>query len=181
MKSFAQALHSDDRYRIMMIDDPVAGLRPITFEDHHGMVARLRLPITAPEAIQRLYGRALHALLYGWFDYELMVVACGQALATLEFSLKMRLGKSALKLSGLKPRLDHAVKHGLIAAPSPSAWGDDHALLASIRNEIAHGSDHVYPPNMAEVIFDRCRVLICEVYGLPESAEGSTLIDASAP
>ena len=49
MKSFAQALHSDDRYRIMMIDDPVAGLRPITFEDHHGMVARLRLPITAPK------------------------------------------------------------------------------------------------------------------------------------
>ncbi|WP_292089283.1 hypothetical protein [Brevundimonas sp.] len=169
MKSYAQALLPDDRYRIIMVDDPDSGLRPITFEDHYEMVARLGLPTAVPEVIDRLYGRALHALLYGWFDYELMVVACGQALATLEFSLKTRLGAPAAKMTGLKPRLDHAVKLGLLSAPTPSAWGDDHALLASIRNEIAHGSDHVYPPNMAEVIFDRCRSLIVELY--PTTAE----------
>ncbi|WP_157677975.1 hypothetical protein [Brevundimonas diminuta] len=146
-----------------MIDDPDTGLRPITFEDHYEMVARLGLQTAVPEVIERLYGRALHALLYGWFDYELMVVACGQALATLEFSLKTRLGAPAAKMGGLKPRLDHAVKRGLLSAPTPSAWGDEHAL-ALIRNEIAHGSDHVYAPNMAEVVFDRCRSLITELY-----------------
>jgi len=40
-------------------------------------------------------------------------------------------------------------------------------LLASIRNEIAHGSDHVYAPDMAKVIFDRCRALIAELYPTP--------------
>ncbi|MBX3477383.1 MAG: hypothetical protein KF910_07230 [Brevundimonas sp.] len=167
MKSYEQALLPDERYRIIMIDDPETGLRPITFEDHYEMVARLGLQTAVPEVIERLYGRALHALLYGWFDYELMVVACGQALATVEFSLKTRLGAPAAKMSGLKPRLDYAVKLGLLSAPPPSAWGDDHVLLASIRNEIAHGSDHVYAPDMAKVIFDRCRALIAELYPTP--------------
>ena len=172
MKSYAQALLPDERYRIIMIDDPDTGLRPITSEDHYEMVARLGLSTAVPEVIDRLYGRALHALLYGWFDYELMVVACGQALATLEFSPKTRLGAPAAKMRGLKPRLDHAVKLGLLSAPTPSAWGDEHALLASIRNEIAHGSDHVYAPNMAEVVFDRCRSLITELYS-PTAGRGA--------
>ncbi len=50
-----------------------------------------------------------------------------------------------------------------------SQWGDDHQLLVQIRNEIAHGSEHVYPPNLAAIIFDRCRALICELNDLPAS------------
>ena len=164
VKSYADPLKPDDRYRIMMVNDLVDGLRPVRFEDHYEMVARLSMSAAVPEVIERLYCRALHALMYGWFDYELMVVACGQALATLEFSLKTRLGAPVAKMGGLKPRLDYAVREGLLSAPRPSAWGDDHVLLASIRNEIAHGSDHVYAPEMAEVIFDRCRSLITELY-----------------
>lgn len=167
MKTYAEALEADDRYRIIRIDDPVEGLRPITFEDHYAMVADLQLPAGVPEVVDRLYDRALHALLYGWFDYELMVVAAGQALASLEFGLKARLGASAVGMNGLGRRLAHAVETEILAPPRPGRWGNDHALLVKIRNEIAHGSDHVYPPEMAAILFDHCRALICELHGLP--------------
>lgn len=51
MKSHAQALLPDERDRIIMVDDPDTGLRPITFEDHYEMVARLGLQTTVPEVI----------------------------------------------------------------------------------------------------------------------------------
>lgn len=167
MKSYAQALQADNRCRIMMVDDPIEGLRAITFADHYAMVADLKLPVGAPEVVERLFRRVLHALLYGWLDYDLMVVAAGQALASLEYSLKDRLGPPAIKMNGLARRLAYAVETKVLSAPHPSPWGDDHTLLVHIRNEIAHGSDHVYPPNFAAVLFDRCRALICELNALP--------------
>lgn len=170
MKAYAEALEPDERYRIMMIDDAASGLRPITFVDHHAMVAALQLPSAAPETVSRLYQRALHAFLYGWFDYELMVVAAGQALASVEFALKAQLGDEGRKLRGLAPRLSLAASQGKIAPPMSGPWGDTHGMLAAIRNEIAHGSDHVYPPNLAATIFDHCRAIICELYGLPPPA-----------
>lgn len=166
MKSHAEILKVDARYRIMMVDDPLEGLRPITLADHYAMVAGLQLPAGVPEGVGRLYDRALHALLYGWFDYELMVVACGQALASLEYGLKARLGPPAAKKNGLAKRLAAAVEQGLIPPPMSGQWGDDHAMLAAIRNEIAHGSDHVYPPALAEGLFIRCRKLITQLHGV---------------
>ena len=88
MKTYAEALEPDARYRIVMTDDPVHGLRPLSFRDHYDMVADLQLPAGAPDVVVRIYARALNALIYGWLDYELMVVAAGQALASLEFALK---------------------------------------------------------------------------------------------
>lgn len=149
-----------------MNDDPVEGLRSMTFRDHYDMVADLELPAGGPEVVKTLYARALSALLYGWLDYELTVVATGQALASLEFALKVRLGPAVSKMPGLSRRLAYAVEHGMLAKPEPSAWGDDHVMLVRIRNEIAHGSDHLYPPNLGAIIFDRCRALICELNGL---------------
>lgn len=167
MKTYTEALKADERYRIIMTDDPIDGLRPLAFEDHYAMAAGLTLPDGAPEVVERLYSRALNALLYGWLDYELMVVAAGQALASLEFGLKARLGAPAAKMSGLGRRLAYAVEQNILSAPVIGEWGDDHTMLVHIRNEIAHGSDHVYPPDLAAIIFDRCRALICELHGLP--------------
>ena len=81
MKTYAEALEPDARYQIVMTDDPVDGLRPLSFRDHYDMVADLALPAGAPDVVVRIYARALNALIYGWLDYELMVVAAGQALA----------------------------------------------------------------------------------------------------
>lgn len=167
MKTYAEALEPDSRYRIVMTDDPIDGLRPSSFRDHYDMVADLELPAGVPEVVVRIYARALNALIYGWLDYELMVVAAGQALASLEFALKTRLGADANKMPGLARRLGYAVERNILSAPQTSQWGDDHALLVHIRNEIAHGSEHIYPPNLAAIIFDRCRALICELNALP--------------
>ena len=167
MKTYAEALEPDARYRIVMTDDPVDGLRPLSFRDHYDMVADLALPAGAPDVVVRIYARALNALIYGWLDYELMVVAAGQALASLEFALKTRLGADAKKMPGLARRLGYAVERNILSPPQKSQWGDDHQLLVHIRNEIAHGSEHVYPPNLAAIIFDCCRALICELNDLP--------------
>lgn len=105
MKTYAEALEPDARYQIVMTDDPVDGLRPLSFRDHYDMVADLALPAGAPDVVVRIYARALNALIYGWLDYELMVVAAGQALASLEFALKTRLGADAKKMPGLARRL----------------------------------------------------------------------------
>ena len=86
MKTYAEALEPDARYRIVMTDDPVDGLRPLSFRDHYDMVADLELPAGAPDVVVRIYARALNALIYGWLDYELMVVATGQALASSALS-----------------------------------------------------------------------------------------------
>ncbi|WP_312083074.1 hypothetical protein [Brevundimonas sp.] len=172
MKSYDEALKVDERYRIIMAGSSIADLRPMTFQDHYDMVAALALPTTTPEIVERLYSRALNAFLFAWLDYELMVVAAGQALATLEFALKIRLGGAAKTTSGLARRLAIAVEQQILSSPQPGPWGDDHVLLAQIRNEIAHGSDHVYDPNMTATIFHHCRVLICELNGLPAPGRG---------
>ncbi|WP_293827615.1 hypothetical protein [uncultured Brevundimonas sp.] len=123
MKTYAEALEPDARYRIVMTDDPVDGLRPLSFRDHYDMVADLELPAGAPDVVVRIYARALNALIYGWLDYELMVVAAGQALASLEFALKTRLGADARKMPGLARRLGYAVDRNILSPPQKKSVG----------------------------------------------------------
>jgi len=73
-------------------------------------------------------------------------------------------------MNGLARRLAHAVETEVLVPPRLGRWGDDHALLVQVRNEIAHGVDHVYPPAMAAILFDHCGALMCELHGLPAPA-----------
>jgi len=142
MKSYDDALRPDPRYILLNVDDPLEGMRPMTFRDHYAMVDAMRLPDGVRPVVDRLYNRALNALLYGWLDYDLMVIAAGQALASLDHALKTRLGEGGAKLRGLGPRLSQAVALGILPVPASSDRGDDHVLLVNIRKRDRpwHGS-----------------------------------------
>jgi len=172
MKAFEDVLVPDERFGIFRTYDEFQALRPLTFADHYAMAASLGLPDAVPKAVATLYSRALNVLVYGWYDYELMVLAVGQSLATLEYALRLRLEEIGKSGGGLGSRLKLAVEAGLIATPShaESPWGNDHKMLADLRNEIAHGSNHIYMPDQAAKLIQLSRTLICELYGLTAPA-----------
>lgn len=169
MKPIAEALEPDARYRQIMSYGEYDELRPITFQDLYEMAAGLHLPPGAPANVERCWDRALHCLLYAWFDYELMIVGEGQAFAAVELALKDKLAHPPNEgPRGFGGRLKEAIKRGLVApAPSTNGWPDDHTVLVDLRNEIAHGTDHVHYPTTAEQIVHMLRTIICELYGLP--------------
>lgn len=171
MKPLESALSPDERFAIFMAPDPDGGFRSSTFEDHYALVALAALPPGAGELVARLYARAQNCFLYAWFDYEMMLLAQGQAFAALEVALKERLARLPER-EGLRAFLKAAVSEELISPPSgnprgaPDDWPSLHDMLVNLRNDIMHGSSQVHDPNMTYIVFDHIRALICEIHGL---------------
>lgn len=167
MKPFREALEPDCRWQIFMTDDPVAGMRPVSFADHYADTCKLNLPPVGSPLVERLYERAQHCLLYSWLDYELSLLAEAQAFSALDLALKLRIEDP--KIVNLSPRLSHAVKQGWITAPAPKPvgmpddWQNTHQLLLHLRNDIIHGSAQVHDFSIAATVFDYIRVMICEL------------------
>ena len=169
MKTFEESLQPDPRFRAFMAYDEYDQLRRMEFRDHYAMVANLDLPMGVTRTVATNWERALHCLVYAWFDYELLIVGEGQAFAAADLALKEKLayppGKGPLGFAG---RLKAAVERGLVMpSTATNGWLTTHEILGALRNEIAHGTEHVHDPNMASRVFDHLRALICELYGLP--------------
>lgn len=166
MRLEAEALTPDPRFADTVAVNADGTVRKLTFADHHALVASLDTIAGAPAPVRTAYQRALHCFLYSWFDYEMMIVAEGQAFASFEFALKLKLNRpaDAPPLHGMGPRLKAAIDAGLLPPPDPAQQPDDYYILRSIRNELAHGSGDVHPPALVIEVFKRCAALISALY-----------------
>ncbi len=166
MRPEAEALTPDPRFASTVAVNVDGTVRPLTFSDHYGVVARLDTITGAPAPVRTAYRRALHCFLYSWFDYEMMIVAEGQAFASFELALKLKLNRpvDAPALHGMGPRLKAAIDVGLLPPPDPTQHPDEYFLLRSIRNELAHGSGDVHPPALVIEVLKRCAALIETLY-----------------
>lgn len=166
MRPEADALTPDPRFASTHVISADGATRRLTFSDHYALIASLDTIDAAPAPVRTAYQRALHCFLYSWFDYEMMIVAEAQALASFELALKLRLNRpnDAPPLRGLGRRLKAAIDAGLLPRPDPTQQPDEYFFLRSIRNDLAHGSGDVHPPALVIEVFKRCATLIAMLY-----------------
>jgi hypothetical protein len=111
LKPFDQVTVSDERYRFV---SGRTGL-PITAAEHHDWVATITLCEAAPAEVVEAFDRARNAFVYSWFVCELASLAEAQALFSLEFALRLRLGFAAgAKGPSLQALLTRAVAVGVL-------------------------------------------------------------------
>lgn len=158
LKPLEEVLRPDPRYAAMMVET-AAGWRPITLADHHKLVAAVRLTSAAPGDIRQMFSRATSCALYAWFDYELTPLAEQQAFATLEPALRRYFGVEESSLWNL---VERAVSKGLF---EPALGGVPlQRALATMRNELAHGSINFGTPGMALTMISYVSQLIGRLY-----------------
>ncbi len=166
MRPEAEALTPDPRFATTVAVEADGTARPLTFADHYGLVASLDTITGAPAPVRTAFQRALHCFLYSWFDYEMMVIAEAQAIASFELALKLKLNRpaDAPPLHGLNQRLKAAIDAGHLPRPDPAQQPDEYLILRSIRNELAHGSGDVHSPALVVEVFVRCGAFIGQLY-----------------
>jgi hypothetical protein len=160
LKPFNQALDPDPRFAS---SSNAAGTGVMTFADHYDDVAALRQPANAPDDVRTSFSRGLQSLLYAWFDYELMPLAEGQALAAVENAMRARVGPLAPKTKSLSQLFDVAYKHLILQTPDRTQ-PNDYDFVIRMRNQIAHGSTHISSPPMVFTLFEICADLIDELF-----------------
>ena len=160
LKPFNQALDPDPRFAS---SSNAAGTGVMTFADHYDDVAALRLPANAPDEVRTSFSRGLHSLLYAWFDYELMPLAEGQALAAVENAMRARVGPISPKTTNLSTFFDIAYKHKILPRPD-NTQPNNYDFVIMMRNQIAHGSTHISSPPMVFTLFEICVDLIDELF-----------------
>lgn len=162
-KAANQIFEPDSRYEgLCVIEQGIS--RHLTLEDHHAVIANIVLGGEAPREVRIVFDRARSALLYAWFDYELLVVAESQAFAAFELALRRRLN------AGEKRRLSHLIedarKLGVLSsiAASKAAEIDPIDALRLMRNALAHGTTDVHSPAMALRVLKACASAIDLVF-----------------
>lgn len=173
LKGLDEVFDSDPRYRNMVVGTP-GDIRYMSLADHHGYVAAISLRTHVPTSVRTIFERARNAFLYAWFVYDLTPLAQAQGYAALEMALRERLGPrpDGKKWGGLGPLIAEARKRGLLdtvpleGAPEEHAAQLDHIVLLSrmLRNEIAHGSEHLGIPGMALQSLEDCALLINHIF-----------------
>lgn len=152
-KSLDQILEADERHRYFVTSD----LRRMTLQLHHADVARVTLKEGAPDEVRQMFDRARNAFVYSWFDYDLGGLAELLAFGALEQALKSWAGVAPGKSSpGLHNLYQLAVDRGLYPKDPPPPALPTAKLMASVRNEWAHGSMHVHDPGMVLTVLRMC-------------------------
>lgn len=138
------------------------GTAPITVEEQHDWVATITLGPSVPEAVLTAFDRARTAFVYARFAYELGALAEAQAIFTVELALRLRLGSRAMPGDSISNLLEKAIKDGIVAQ---NAAGHPLTLMMrTMRNEWAHGSDHLHTPAMSVALIGFCASLINEAF-----------------
>lgn len=166
-KPASRIIEPDPRYRDMRVVES-GSARRLTLEDHHAAIASIVLVGEAPQEIRVVFDRARSVLLYAWFDYELLVVAEGQAFAAFELALRRRLG------AGNDRRLwcliKDARKLGVFPFTSKAAEIDPIDALRLMRNAFAHGTTDVHSPAMALDVLRACASAVDLVFPIGTKA-----------
>jgi len=175
LKALAEICEPDARYQNMVVGNPPFDIRFMTLEDHHGFIARIQIEDHVPARIRTAFERARNAFLYAWFVYDLTPLAQAQGYAALEMALRDRLGPrpDGKKWRGLADLMQAARKQQLFdGAPLPATTAAERvqlldAILAMaryLRNELAHGSEHLSIPGGALDTLEHCALLINHIF-----------------
>lgn len=168
LKPLAEITEPDFRNQIkVFINQRTGETRRNTLKDMHDAVSDLRLGADVPENIQTQFAVAQNLAVYAWFCYRFHMTAELQALATIEFALRLRLQPATENERHFKTMLRTAVKKGLIKDggfhyfPVPPSKKqtvvtksgpkvvDSYSellveLLPSMRNDLAHGATTLF-------------------------------------
>lgn len=139
------------------------GRAALTLEEQHDWVAGIELSPLVPEAARQVFDRARNAFVYAWFSYELGALAEGQALFSVEFALRLRLGDRAHENDTLSPLIEKAIKDKVIQE-NPLGLLPRALVFRTMRNEWAHGSSHIHSPVMTLDLMRACADLISEAF-----------------
>lgn len=150
-----------------------SGLEPLTVEEHHEAVAEIRLIPSIDKPVHVAFDRARNAFLYAWFSYDLGALAEAQALFSVELALRTRLKAEAKDVRGLSNLIGKAIGLGLIRENQQGTLSKA-MVFRMMRNEWAHGSDHIHTPAGTLDVLQACADLINEAFGtrtrLPKEA-----------
>lgn len=109
----------DIRQKYQVILDKEEGqARYIELRDYHKAASRIHLHSGVPEEVRNHFATAQNLLVYSWFYYPFNVSAQLQALASVEFALKIKAGLRFTpngRPPGLKQLLEKAVKENWIS------------------------------------------------------------------
>ena len=171
LKRLAEVFDADPRYHNMVVGSPPGDIRFMSLEDHHGFIDAIVLSAHVPEGVRVAFERARNAFLYAWFVYDLTPLAQSQGYAALEMALRDRLGprSDGKKWSGLSALINEARKRGLfenvvLANSNPTDFGQIVEFARILRNELAHGSQHLSVPGMALQSLEDCAKLINHLF-----------------
>ncbi len=144
--------------------------RQMTLADHHACLAEIQLNSAVPVSVTTAFDRARNAIIYAFFDYDLLVVGEVQALGALELALKFRTnGHGGSARGTLRNLVDRARKAGVLPqkAPGDMLLNDPIEALVALRNGLAHGSADIHSPAMAVGILEACAQWIDHVFPNP--------------
>ena len=165
-RSVDEILKPDVRFRDLYVVENGAA-RLMDLSDHHAMIAGINLVGTAPQEVRGAFDRARSALVYAYFDYDLLVVGEIQSFGAFELALKHRLnGRGGASKGTLRNLVDRARKVGIFP-PKPSAGeelSDPIEALITLRNGMSHGTSEIHSPGMALTVLDSCAHAIDTVY-----------------
>lgn len=87
------------------------------------VMAGIRLNDTVPQDIRNHFVTARHLVGYSWFVYPFVMLAQSHAYGTLEYALRVRLGRADdERPRTLRPLWDIAVKRGLLRDEGFRDW-----------------------------------------------------------
>lgn len=171
LKPLVEVFDADPRYHNMVVGTPPSDIRFMSLDDHHGFIAAITLSGHVPAGVRIAFERARNAFLYAWFVYDLTPLAQSQGYAALEMALRDRIGprSNGTKWGGLGPLIDEARRRGLfdgLVLPDSNPADFDHIVLLArmLRNELAHGSEHLSIPGMALRSLEDCALLINHLF-----------------
>jgi hypothetical protein len=166
LKSRNALLESDVRFRNMAGDaNPDGSIRWMSIDDLHELVAPIELRPEVPAAVHVQFDKARHAFIYSWFAYDLVSLAEQQGYQALEFALRLRLPadeqrKAQEKRWTLDTLIKRAFAHGWLDRADfevEGPYGRSGTLcildmLPHFRNELAHGSENLFPAGSHEML-----------------------------
>lgn len=168
IKPLAEITEPDFRNLIkVFINCKTGEARRNTLKDMHDAVSGLHLNANVPEDIQTQFAVAQNLAVYAWFCYRFHMTAELQALAAVEFALRLKLKPATDHERQFKTMLRTAVKKGLIkdggfhyfpapparvqTIPTKSGPKVVHSysellteLLPDMRNNLAHGASTLF-------------------------------------
>lgn len=166
IKATEDILQPDPRFANLSIAED-GKLRRMTLADHHAAVANICLSAVTPTDVAAAFDRARSAIIYAFFDYELLVVGEVLALGAFELALKHRLiGHGGATRGTLRNLVDKARKIGILPAsvPNPTELPDPIEALIALRNGLAHGTSDIHEPAMALGVITACASWIDHIF-----------------
>lgn len=119
LKHLDDVCQPDVRQKSLVILDKEANqLRFVELKDYYQAASRIHLHEGVPEDVRNHFATAQNLLVYSWFYYPFNVSAQLQALASVEFALKIKAGLRITlngRPPGLKKLLAKAVKENWIS------------------------------------------------------------------